>query len=113
MQFLFLTDFLIDAITMHASFEFLSYIVGTIPFTFSLKIDFISYSFLFLTTSIGLCAVVYSLNYFKNEPHTDRFIILLNWFILSMSLLVMADNALLLYLGWELIGLTSFLLINF
>jgi len=72
---------------------------SSIVFSFSLKVDFISYCFLFLTTSIGVCAVVYSLSYFKNEPHADRFILLLNWFIISMSLLVMSDNVLLLFLG--------------
>lgn len=86
---------------------------GTIDFSFYLKIDLLSFSFLFLTTSIGLAAVIYSLTYFKNEPFSDRFILMLNWFILSMSLLVLSDNAILLFLGWELIGLTSFFLINF
>lgn len=84
-----------------------------INFNLSLKLDAISVSFLFLTTTIGFAATVYSLTYFKNEPHADRFIIILNWFIISMSLLVIADNAIILFLGWELIGLTSFLLINF
>lgn len=112
-QFYFFDLFFSESITISAYFEFLNYTVGTAVFSFALKIDFISYCFLFLTTSIGLCAVIYSLSYFKNEPHTDRFILLLNWFIISMALLVTADNVLLLFLGWELIGLTSFLLINF
>lgn len=77
-QFYLMDSFFFDSITLRIDFEFLSYTIGTAPFKFSLKIDFISYCFLFLTTSIGVCAVIYSLSYFKNEPHTDRFILLLN-----------------------------------
>jgi len=68
-------------------------------FNFSLNMDFISFSFLFLTTSIGVCALAYSITYFKNEPNCDRFILCLNWFIITMSLLVIADNCFLLFLG--------------
>ena len=112
-QLFFLDFFFFNNGKMAITFNFLDYFAGTAVFSFDLNVDFISYSFLFLTTTIGLCATVYSLSYFKNEPHTDRFMLMLNWFILSMSLLILSDNALLLFLGWELIGLTSFLLINF
>ena len=74
-------------------------VYGGINFNISFLVNYITFSFLFLTTTIGIFAVVYSLVYFKNEPHADRFVILLNWFIISMSLLVISDNALLLYLG--------------
>lgn len=111
--FTFVNEFFFDSLTILTHYEFSNYISGTLVFSFTLKIDFISYCFLFLTVTIGVCAVIYSLSYFKNEPETERFIILINWFILSMCLFVLADNALLLFLGWELIGLTSFLLINF
>lgn len=111
--FYFADEFFFDSITVLTHYEFSNYTGGTLLFSFTLKIDFISYCFLFLTVTIGVCALVYSLSYFKNEPETERFIILINWFVLSMCLFVLADNALLLFLGWELIGLTSFLLINF
>lgn len=112
-QIYFINDFFFNSIEITIEFTLFNYIANNIPFVFSLKIDFISYCFLFLTTSIGVCANIYSYSYFKNEPHTDRFILMINWFILSMLLLVMAENSLILFLGWELIGLTSFLLINF
>lgn len=88
-------------------------VFGNTKFNVALILNYITFSFLFLTTTIGFFAIIYSLIYFKNEPHADRFVILLNWFIISMSLLVISDNAILMYLGWELIGLTSFFLINF
>lgn len=74
-------------------------IFGNVQLEFELCIDLVSYSFMFLTTSIGLVAVAYALTYFKNEPNADRFILLLNWFIVSMIILVIADNAILLFLG--------------
>lgn len=99
------------SISFNSSFN-ISIFIDT-KFNVALVLNYITFSFLFLTTTIGLFAIIYSLIYFKNEPNADRFIILLNWFIISMSLLVISDNAILLYLGWELIGLTSFFLINF
>ena len=79
----------------------------------SYKICFLSYSFLFLIIFIGLSATTYTFSYFKDEPEKIKFIILLNWFILSMSLLVLSNNLISLLIGWELIGITSFFLINF
>lgn len=80
---------------------------------FSLYIDHISYSFALLTLSIALFVQAYAFAYFRYEPNTDRLIVFLNSFVASMVLLVLAGNLVVLFLGWELIGLTSFLLINF
>ena len=77
-QIYFINEFFFESMTVAIHFDFLNYNIGVNAFTISLKIDFVSYCFLFLTTSIGVCAIVYSLNYFKNEPHTDRFILLLS-----------------------------------
>lgn len=112
-QLFFLNKFVYESRVSYLHIDFMSMFGGETQFTITLALDFISFGFLFLTTSIGVCAVAYSLTYFKNEPHADRFILFLNWFIISMSLLVISDNAILLFLGWELIGLTSFFLINF
>lgn len=112
-QIFYFNYIVVEGNSYFLNLDFMGVLFSNVEFNFSLKIDLINFSFLFLTTSIGLCAIIYSLTYFKNEPNSDRFIIFLNWFILSMSLLVLSDNAILLFLGWELIGLTSFLLINF
>ena len=66
-----------------------------------------------LTTTIGLFVYMYAFSYFRYEPLVDRFLLFLCSFILSMLLLVSAGNIIILFLGWELIGLTSFFLINF
>ena len=112
-QIFFLNNIFFKSQTFILDIKLIEGFFGTIDFSFYLKIDTLSFSFLFLTTSIGLAAIIYSLTYFKNEPFADRFILMLNWFILSMSLLVLSDNVILLFLGWELIGLSSFFLINF
>lgn len=78
-----------------------------------IKIDMLSYFFITLVLTIGLCTNIYILNYFKYEAKETTFYIYINWFILSMLLFVLAENGFTLFLGWELIGLTSFLLINF
>ena len=68
---------------------------------------------MFLVSIIGFGTNIYILNYFKHEANEDSFTLLINWFILSMIVLVLANNLFTLFLGWELIGLTSFFLINF
>lgn len=81
--------------------------------TISLKLDALSYLFVLLVVAIGLATNFYTLNYLKYEAHEDIFSILINWFMFSMIILVLANNLFTLFLGWESIGLTSFFLINF
>lgn len=80
---------------------------------FEFYIDFISFSFILLTTSISFFVNLFIFSYFKNEPYINRLISLINSFVLSMLILVSAGNIIIFFLGWELIGLTSFFLINF
>lgn len=80
---------------------------------FNFLIDSISFSFILLTTTIGLFVYIYTFSYFRYEPLVDRFLLFLCSFILSMLFLVSSGNIVMLFLGWELIGLTSFFLINF
>lgn len=76
-------------------------------------IDTISYSFMLLTTTIAFFVFIYAFSYFRYEPLVDRFLLFLLSFVISMIFLVTAGNTIMLFLGWELIGLTSFFLINF
>lgn len=80
---------------------------------FYILVDSISFSFILLTTSIALFVLIYAFSYFRYEPLVDRFILFLLLFVISMIFLVSSGNLIMLFLGWELIGLTSFLLINF
>lgn len=80
---------------------------------FDFFIDKISFSFMFLTVSIALFVYVFAFAYFRYEPLVERLLLFLCLFVLSMVFLVTSGNLIMLFLGWELIGLTSFFLINF
>lgn len=80
---------------------------------FEIFLDSISYSFMFLTLTIAVFVYIYTFSYFRYEPNVERLILLINCFVISMICLVTSGNFFVLFLGWELIGLTSFFLINF
>lgn len=83
------------------------------PVYFEIFIDSISYSFMFLTLTIAVFVYIYTFSYFRYEPNVERLVLLINCFVISMICLVTSGNFFVLFLGWELIGLTSFFLINF
>ena len=83
------------------------------PVAITFLIDKLSYSFAFLTTSIAVFVFFYTFCYFRYEPNVERLVTLLLLFVNSMILLVFSGNLIVLFLGWELIGVTSFFLINF
>ena len=87
--------------------------LATIPLSLNFSINPLSYSFATLVILIGTATNFYLLTYFKGEANENIFIFWLNSFIASMLVLVLANNFFTLFLGWELIGLTSFFLINF
>ena len=68
---------------------------------------------LVVVTFISFLVHIYSLEYIKNDPHLPRFIAYLSLFTFFILILVSADNFLQIFLGWEGIGLSSYLLINF
>lgn len=76
-------------------------------------IDVLSASYVLLVLTISVFVQLYAFSYFRYEPLTDRLVLFLNSFIISMIVLVTAGNLIILFLGWEMIGLTSFALINF
>nr|AIL24456.1 NADH dehydrogenase subunit 5 [Bathydorus laniger] len=78
-----------------------------------LHIDTLSSSMLFIITSISLFVHVYSLQYMNEDPHKHRFIRYLSLFTFFMIILVRRNNFILLLIGWEGVGICSYLLINF
>src|SRR5436309_6231368 len=68
---------------------------------------------LLVVTSVGSLVHIYSLGYMEDEPDFPRFFVYLPLFVFSMLMLVLANNFLLLYVGWEAVGLCSYLLIGF
>jgi len=79
----------------------------------SLWIDHLSIAFALLVTGVGSLIFVYAVAYMAHDPGRRRFFGFLNLFAGSMLLLVMADNYALLFVGWEGVGLASYLLIGF
>ena len=105
--------FFIFNITNEFRWDFNSNVWSSLEISLSLKCDVLSYFFVLLVSIIGFGTNLYILNYFKYEANEDIFTILINWFMFSMIILVLADNLFTLFLGWESIGLSSFFLINF
>jgi NADH-quinone oxidoreductase subunit L len=78
-----------------------------------LLLDPLSMTFVLLITGVGSLIHIYSIGYMAHDPERRRFFGYLNLFIAAMLLLVLADNYLVLYGGWEGVGLASYLLIGF
>jgi NADH-quinone oxidoreductase subunit L len=87
--------------------------VGSFQVPFGLQLDPLSMSFVLLITGVGSLIHIYSLGYMDHDPGKRRFFGYLNLFVAAMLLLVLADNYLLLYVGWEGVGLASYLLIGY
>lgn len=80
---------------------------------FEFYIDSVSFAYILLTLTIAVFVFIYTFSYFRYEPNVERLLLLINFFVISMIILVSSGNLFVLFLGWELIGLSSFLLINF
>jgi NADH-quinone oxidoreductase subunit L len=87
--------------------------VGRLTVPMGLQIDQLSISFVLLITGVGSLIHIYSVGYMANDPQRRRFFGYMNLFVAAMLLLVLADNYLGLYIGWEGVGLASYLLIGF
>lgn len=79
----------------------------------SLRLDAVSMTFIFVITFVGFLIHLYSVEYMEGEEGYSRFFAYMNLFVGSMLMLVLGDNLILLYLGWEGVGLCSYLLIGF
>ena len=86
---------------------------GALNLDFGLLMDQLSLTFVMLITFVGSLIHVYSLGYMEHDPDKRRFFAYLNLFIAAMLTLVLADSYLGLFLGWEGVGLASYLLIGF
>jgi len=87
--------------------------VGGLKVDMAFLYDPLSALFMLLVTGVGSLIHVYSVGYMAHDPRRRRFFGYLNLFVAAMLLLVMADNYLALFLGWEGVGLASYLLIGF
>ncbi|HEV2892041.1 MAG TPA: NADH-quinone oxidoreductase subunit L [Frankiaceae bacterium] len=87
--------------------------VGGLEVKADLFLDPLSSAFTLLVTGVGTLVHVYSIGYMEHDAERRRFFAYLNLFLASMLLLVLAANYILVYVGWELVGVSSYLLIGF
>lgn len=76
-------------------------------------VDALTAIMLMVVTTIGACTEIYSIGYMKDDPRFSRFFAYLSLFLFSMLGLVVANNFFMIFIFWELVGLTSYLLIGF
>ena len=86
---------------------------GTFTANWSINIDPLSSIMLVVVTFVSSLVHIYSIGYMSHDPHKPRFMSYLSLFTFSMLVLVVSDNFLQLFFGWEGVGLCSYLLINF
>src|SRR5258708_37866288 len=87
--------------------------VAGLSAAFAFHLDALSLVFIFVITFVGFLIHIYSAEFMADDDGFARFFAYLNLFVSSMLILVLADNLVLMYLGWEGVGLCSYLLSGF
>jgi NADH-quinone oxidoreductase subunit L len=87
--------------------------IGTLSIPFSFQIDQLSLIMLLVITGVGSLIHIYSIGYMSHDEGFGKFFAFLNLFIFFMLLLVMGSNYVIMFIGWEGVGLCSYLLIGF
>jgi NADH-quinone oxidoreductase subunit L len=87
--------------------------VDALQVDFALRLDPLSLTFVLLITGVGSVIHVYSLGYMEHDEHRTKFFAYMNLFVAAMLVLVLGNGFVTLYLGWEGVGLASYLLIGF
>ncbi|MPS28482.1 MAG: NADH-quinone oxidoreductase subunit L [Alcaligenaceae bacterium] len=87
--------------------------IGGIKLEIGFMIDTLSAMMMVVVTSVSLMVHIYTIGYMKDDPGYQRFFAYISLFTFSMLMLVMANNMLQLFFGWEAVGLVSYLLIGF
>lgn len=106
-------EFLGSGLESHSQMLWIWMSVGNFSPGFSFYLDGLTVVMLLIITGVGFLIHLYSVGFMADDPGFARFFAYMNLFIASMLVLVLADNLLLLYLGWEGVGLCSYLLIGF
>ncbi len=99
---------------LYGNYKILDWISsGNLKVNWSINIDPLSSIMLVVVTSISSLVHIYSIGYMSHDPNKPRFMSYLSLFTFSMLMLVVSDNFLQLFFGWEGVGLCSYLLIGF
>ncbi|MBI2932300.1 MAG: NADH-quinone oxidoreductase subunit L, partial [Planctomycetes bacterium] len=86
---------------------------GAVNVAFGLRVDWLTAVMILVVTGVGTLIHIYSIGYMWDDEAFGRFFAYLNLFMCAMLVLVLADNLLLMFVGWEGVGLCSYLLIGF
>jgi len=87
--------------------------LGDVPFRIGVLVDPLNLTLLVMVPIAVLCIFIYSIGYMAHDPRQSRFFALISLFAAAMLTLTLADNLLLLFIGWEVMGLCSYMLIGF
>ena len=99
---------------IYGNYKILNWISsGNFKVNWSINIDPLSSIMLIVVTSVSSLVHIYSIGYMSHDPNKPRFMSYLSLFTFSMLMLVVSDNFLQLFFGWEGVGLCSYLLIGF
>jgi NADH-quinone oxidoreductase subunit L len=88
-------------------------IVGELRLPIALRLDPLAVTMMMVVSGVGSLIHIYAVGYMHGDPRFQRFFVYFNLFLASMLVLVMANNYLMMFVGWELVGLCSYLLIGF
>lgn len=87
--------------------------IGEISVNYGLLLDSLSMTVIVPVGLVTICVLIYSLDYMKFDPNRNRFYIFLSIFAIFMTILVVSDNFVMMFIGWEFVGIISYLLISF
>jgi NADH-quinone oxidoreductase subunit L len=100
-----------DRVSISHLYEWIA--VGSFHVGVNFRVDPLSMTMILVVTGVGTLIHVYAIGYMHGDERFSRFFVYMNLFVFFMLTLVLADNFLLMYLGWEGVGLCSYLLIGF
>ncbi|MDE5591824.1 MAG: NADH-quinone oxidoreductase subunit L, partial [Helicobacter sp.] len=104
--------YVLERQSIHAVlFDWIS--LGTLYIPFGFLVDSVSIVMMLVVTLVSLCVHIYAIGYMKHDSSFNRFFAYLSAFVFSMLILVMSDNFAGLFIGWEGVGLCSWMLIGF
>lgn len=87
--------------------------LGDIIIPFGLSLDTLAMTVIVPVGIVTLCVLIYAIEYMSHDPNRNRFYIILSIFAVFMTILVVSDNYLMMFIGWEFVGVISYLLISF
>uniref|UniRef100_UPI0030FEAE96 NADH dehydrogenase subunit 5 n=1 Tax=Lodderomyces beijingensis TaxID=1775926 RepID=UPI0030FEAE96 len=86
---------------------------GDINIPYGLSLDSLAMTVLIPVGIVTICVLLYAIEYMSHDPNRNRFLIILSIFAIFMTILVVSDNYVMMFIGWEFVGIISYLLISY